>query len=180
MLPTLLARVQSILEFIHQRPLTPQLVTFLTQNFCPNGEICGVTVSHLSNDGTLICEIAQGFTKNEKLIGLAASISSDGPGAEALVKLRTLVLTRADAVGRFKDFVSQDFMDDFHSAVIMPVGLRTIYGFALQVDSTKIEGFVEYSECLRSLLLFHEETSSGSRGANAMSNTRRAPRDLTD
>ena len=168
MLPTLLSRVQHLFEFVHSKPLPAQLVVYLGENFCPHGETSAVAVSLLRDDGKVICDLAFGFQHNERMIGSTSSILSDRPGSEALMKLRTIILSQNDVENKYPDFIKQDFMEGYKSAVLMPVGTRKIYGFAMQESVDKIEGFEQYAECVQSLLNFYENFIDTSTDLNAL------------
>ena len=177
MLPTLLSRVQQLFEFVYSRPLPPQLVVYLGDNFCPMGETSAIAVSSLHDDGRVICDHAYGFLHNEKMVGSTSSILSDRPGSEAFIKLKNMVLTQEDVETKYADFVRQDFMQGFKSAVLMPIGTRKIYGLAMQCDAAEIRGFSEYVDCVSTLLNFYE-TALGS-GQSSLSKFISSNKDLT-
>lgn len=168
MLPTMLSRVQHHFEFVHSKPLPAQLVVYLGENFCPLGETSAVAVSVLQDDGRVICEQAHGFLHNDQMIGSTSSILSDRPGSEALIKLRTVILSKSDVENNYPDFIKQDFMEGYKSAVLMPIGNRKIYGFAMQDVVEKVEGFEQYAECVRSLLNFYENFIDSSTDLNPL------------
>ena len=143
------------------------------------GEVAGVTVSRLNEADVLICEMAHGFTANEKLIGSSSSLLSDRPGSEALKLLRPTILTREDVETKYQDFIKQDFMSGFESAIMMPVGFRSLYGFALQGEVGKIIGFEEYVECVRSLLSYYETTMIDKKGSNKLEKVQEESKALT-
>lgn len=179
MLPTLLSRVQQLFEFVHSKPLPAQLAVFLGENFCPLGETSAVAVSLLQDDGKVICNSAYGFQHNDRMIGSTSSILSDRPGSEALMKLRTMILSQSDVENKYPDFIKQDFMEGYKSAVLMPVGMRKIYGIAMQESVEKVEGFEQYAECVRSLLNFYENFIDISTDLNAMKKSLSTSKSLT-
>lgn len=162
MLPTLLGRVQHLFEFIHLRPQPVQLISYLGENFCSLGEVAAVAISTLHDDGRIVCDNAFGFLHNERMVGATSSIQSDRPGSQSLATLKNLILNSRDIDHKFPDFVIQDFMTGFESAVLMPIGVRKIYGIALQKPIKDIEGITEYVECVSSLISFYETAISGS------------------
>lgn len=179
MLPSLLGRVQQLFEFIHSQPLPQQLVAYLSENFCPMGEAAAVAVSRLHEDGRVICELADGFKFNDRLVGSTSSILSDRPGSETLMKLKMLILTDIDIENKYQDFIKQDFMEGFKSAILIPIGNRKIYGLALQIRAKEIDGFEEYAECVQSLITFYESFVSSSRESKSMDRPISASKELT-
>ncbi len=128
---TLMSQVQALFQFLQSRPIPDQMAQYLSENFCPSGEIAGVTISTLQNDGKVVCNTAIGFLRNDLISGSVIDIKDDRPGSESMRKLGTLVLKRADLADRFSQFVPKDYMADFETAVIMNVTPRRMYGFAL-------------------------------------------------
>ena len=157
---TLISQVQSLFHFMQGRPIHDQMAQYLSENFCPSGEITGVTISTLRNNGKVVCNTAVGFLRNDLITGSEIDIKDDRPGSEAMRKLGILVLKSSDLKGRFSQFVLQEFMTDFQTAIIMNVTPRRMYGFALQVDGEDYPGFNEYVDCVRSLLNFYENSEN--------------------
>ena len=156
-----MSQVNALFQFMPGRPVYEQMAQYLSENFCPSGEIAGVTISTLQNDGKVVCNTAIGFLRNDLISGREIDIKDDRPGSEAMRKLGILTLKRADLNGRFSAFAPESFMDDFETAVVMNVTPRKMYGFALQVDSDRYTGFSEYVDCVRSILNFYENSQEG-------------------
>ncbi len=179
MLPSLLSRVQQLCEFIHSKPSPAQVVGYLSENFCPMGETTAVAVSRLHDDGRVICEQADGFQFNDQLIGSTSSILSDRPGSESLMRLKLLILTKEDVETKYPDFIKQDFMEGFESALLIPIPTRKIYGLALQVKVKEIEGFEEYAACVQSFISIYESFLSDSKESGAINRSIPASKKLT-
>jgi DNA-binding CsgD family transcriptional regulator len=158
---TLMSQVQSLFQFMQGRPIHDQMAQYLSENFCPSGEITGVTISTLGNNGKVVCNTAVGFLRNDLITGSEIDIKDDRPGSEAMRKLGILILKHSDLAGRFSAFASKNFMADFETAIVMNVTPRMMYGFALQADADNYAGFSEYLDCVRSILNFYENLQNG-------------------
>ncbi len=163
---TLLSRVQGLLLFIQERPIEIQLANYLSENFAPNGSQTPITVSRLRDDGKIVCEIAQGFKESETILGSEVDIGDDRPGSHAMRSVRTLILNKADFVGNYRNFVPEEFMAHFQTAVIMSVSMRKIYGLALIDDVEATPAFREYVEVTRTILSLYDYISHGGMGAH--------------
>lgn len=161
-MPSLLARVHGLFQFIKQNPFQEQLTHHLSEHFCPSGERAGITISTLGRDGVVRCDFATGFPDNNFLLGQTISLSQDRPGSEVLRTLQPMVFTHDDVKTRYKDFLPREFMDGFERAILMPICTTKIYGFACQVNPFEYDGFQEYVDCVRSILSFYESTRPGS------------------
>jgi DNA-binding CsgD family transcriptional regulator len=180
MLPTLLMRIQSLLDFIQRGPIPEQVATHLSASFCPFGEAAGVTISTLQSNSRITCDVATGFPDNKMLLGLEIGVADDRPGSTAMTTLQPLILNEAAVQYYFKDFLPENFIKDFQSAVIMPVGTSRMYGVAIQGNLTEIDGIREYVECIRSILVIYENTRSGTTSASRMTGKRHDSKVLTE
>ena len=156
MAESLLVRVQRIVEFVTTLPQQDQLVSFLSSNCCPVGDACGAAISRIDQYGNLECVSAYGFSDNDQLIGHKSALRSDSPGSAAAVTLSVIYLTREDLTGRYRNFAFAEHIDDFSSAVLIPVSNNAIYGFAVTGILQEIPGIDEFVQCLRSIFAFYE------------------------
>ena len=153
---SLLGKVRDLFQFTQVKPLPPQLAAYLSENFCPFGEVAGVSVGRLHDDGQMVCEIALGFAHNELITGSSISLFDDRPASHVMRSLHTVIMEKEELTAKFSRFVPSDYLVDFVTAVIIPVNTRSIYGFALQNQINNVVGFSEYVDCVRSILMSYE------------------------
>lgn len=159
MLPSLLTKIQSMLDFLSKEPYLGQLIPFLSSNICPYGEVTAIYVGRLGEDGSIECVHAYGFSTTENVTGSKVKLTEDRPLAEALRLNRTIVRRRKDS-HQYKDYVPLDVSTPWESMAVIPVRMRTVFGFSFVKDLTTIEGIEDYVQCIKTLLEFFDLTNN--------------------
>ena len=147
-------RLQLLVDFIRLRPSLFQIITFLSSNICPFGEITGVSTATLRTDGWIITEFQYGF--HELTEFEPVRIEMQAPGAEALRNLQMVIANRRTLHIDFKDTSCDVPSLDNETGIYFPTSPTRLFRFALNGVPEKHEEMRNYYECVRSILILWE------------------------
>ena len=147
-------RLQGLVDFIRIRPSLHQLVTFLSENVCPFGEIAGVSTAKLRPDGWIVTDSQYGF--HELTEFEPVTISMNAPGAEALRHMKMVFANRLSLNEDFKDTACNVPKLDNESGIYFPTSPSRLFRFALVRKIDLHMSLQNYYECVRSILSLWE------------------------
>ena len=148
-------RLRSIVDFLLQFPTREQLVVHLSENLCPNGEIAGVSTGYLDEEGNIIFEYFYGY-KSSYVQKPTVKILEDDPSAEILRTMKTKIINLHTLYETYSEAMPLPGITDYGTGLGFPTTSRRIYVFAFVTELDKLANFMEYFECLRSILTFWE------------------------
>ena len=79
----ILNKTVGLFNLIMEKPMRIQILAYLSEHFCLNGDVCGAAYSKLSSDGLIRCLLSEGyFTRDPKEMA-PVSIYTDRPACRA-------------------------------------------------------------------------------------------------
>ena len=133
-------RLQGLVDFIRIRPSLHQLVTFLSENVCPFGEIAGVSTAKLRPDGWIVTDSQYGF--HELTEFEPVTISMNAPGAEALRHMKMVFANRLSLNEDFKDTALKNIRIESELSKNEKLGYKTSFSIIHPFLNKKIPIYV--------------------------------------
>ena len=147
-------RLQLLVDFIRQRPSLYQVITFLSANVCPFGEVAAISTAKLRTDGWVITDFHYGFHENTEFEPV--TIDMDAPGVTALKHLKMLFANRRTLNLDFKDTGCNVPSLDNETGIYFPTSTNRLFRFAMNGKVEKHQELQNYYECVRSILILWE------------------------
>ena len=161
-----LERVYDFMGLLDLKPSTEQIASFLSKSFDPFGEICGVSVAKLQNDGVIYAEILVGFRTNLDQ-SQRMTISDDNPASIALRTGKSQLIDLTKGRLEYSDLPQIEKLMDYKTGIGLPVSESTVFGFALTTSIEQLEKHRDYFEVIKVVLTqfmsrsrFESKTSS--------------------
>ena len=170
-------KLVSIMNFLNNFPNREQIIFFLTENVCPNGEYVAVNTGLMNDDGEIHIQFRYGYNFDypiEKTI----SIHDDNPTSESLRAMKVVFVDQKNIHLNYQQALNIGTNLDYNSGVVIPIGMRQLYGFLCHCDFEKTLSYRGYFECLQSILAFWE-TLNNSELKNKKPQTSEKNRELT-
>lgn len=148
-------RLRNLVDFLLHFPTREQIVVYLSQNICPKGELAGVSTGFLDDAGIINFEFFYGFN-DELPTEKTVKISDDDPTAEILRTMKTKVINLHTIYQDYGQALKMPGITDYGTGLGFPTTSRRLYAFAFVGENEKFGSFMEYFECVRSILTFWE------------------------
>ncbi|MFM8205968.1 MAG: helix-turn-helix transcriptional regulator [Actinomycetales bacterium] len=153
-------RLRRISDFIFQSNSRDQVISFLSANVCPFGEISGVGSAVLSGDGVISVLSRYGFS-NTIHQPPDVKINADHPAAEAFRSLTMQIVKLVGIKSNYQDINSKIIESgEYKVGIWIPISSSKRYGFALSSELESIEAYREYFLCIGSLLSHWENINN--------------------
>jgi DNA-binding CsgD family transcriptional regulator len=146
-------RVNELVGFLDLNPTPEQIVSFMSKSVDPCGEISGVGLFELDDEGFLGFRFVEGF--NQELdTKVRFSISADHPLCFAL---RTSKLQSTNLLSEKDEFSELSELDKiknshYQTGIGMPINDKQVFGVALSTSHLEVEKNREYFEVIRTIL----------------------------
>ena len=148
-------RLRLLVDFLLNFPTREQIVVHLSENICPKGEIAGVSTGRLDDSGNINFDFFHGFSVSHPQ-DLTVRITDDDPSAETLRSMKTKVINLHTIYDEFSEAMALPGITDYGTGLGFPATSRRLYVFAFVGENENFEDFMEYFECIRSILTFWE------------------------
>ena len=147
-------RLQLLVDFVRLRPSLYQVVTFLSENICPFGELAAISTAKLRADGWVVTDFQHGFHEHTEFEPV--TIDMDAPGAQALRHLKLIFANRRSLNDDFKDTGCNVPYLDNETGIYFPTSPTRLFRFAMNGKVEKHQELQSYYECVRSVLILWE------------------------
>ena len=142
------------MDFVRLRPSLFQVVTFLSENVCPFGELAAISTAKLRADGWIVTDYQHGFHEHTEFEPV--TIDMDAPGAQALRHLKMIFANRLSLNEDFKDTGCNVPYLDNATGIYFPTAPTRLFRFAMNGKVEKHQELQNYYECVRSVLILWE------------------------
>ena len=153
-------RIQRIADFALSCKSRDQLVAFLSSNVCPFGELVAAGTANLGEDGYVRTEFRYGFSTSIEPPP-PVHISADHPSVRTLIEMQIQVIDMNGLHKRYEDIPSSVKPNsEYIVSITLPATTSKIYGFAFQRDVRIMQDYLDYFECILSILSNWEKMNS--------------------
>lgn len=163
MTQSLFQRAQGLVELIASEPLRAQVISYLSREIAPSGEVAGVAFAQLSRDGMIHIVAQDGFADFDSDDLPDFNINSRRAASVALRAARMTFFTESE-LESFQKYLPENLKGHWKSAVAIPIGLQAIYFINFRDDVTLYRDFEDFLHCISSILTsfeWTEQTRSG-------------------
>lgn len=144
-------RIQQLIGLIELEPSKKQVVEFLSQNICPEGEISGVSWMALQEDGYFKYENVCGLTKHLDP-DIKVSIVDDNVVSLSLRTEKTQFFDMEEMFKVFKGATHKRELSVYSSGLTMPIGNKQVLGIVFSGSLEALKKYLEYFECVKLIL----------------------------
>lgn len=144
-------RIHQLIGLIELEPTTKQVVRFLSQHVCPEGEISGISWMFLKEDGYFEYQNVSGLTKHLDP-NIKVSVVDENVVSLALRTGKTQFFDITEMFKGFKGATHKKELSVYSSGLTMPIGDRQVLGVVFTSPPQILEKYLDYFECIRLIL----------------------------
>lgn len=144
-------RLQQLIGLVELSPSKEQIVMFLSQHVCPEGELSGISWMELQANGVFRSESTHGLVSRLDP-EIKVLLTDDNVVALAARTGKTQMFDMAEMYANFKQATHREVLSHYSSGIVLPIDDTNFVGIVLTGSFEKLKEYSGYFECVRLVL----------------------------